>query len=211
MHKPVSRLRFATRPVVVYEIDEQWQMDLVDLSKLSKFNSGYKYLLVCIDVLSKFAWVKPLKTKTGAELKTVIKQILSGYPKRQPQVLQTDKGTEFLNVSVKNMLKMNNIKLFYTNSERKASIVERLNRTFKGLMYKYFTKSNSYRYIDVLQDLVQRYNNSYHRAIKMKPKDVTKGNVPEVWMNLYEKRIKLRVNKKRKKVAITRSARSYKH
>ena len=66
-------------------------------------------------------------------------------------------------------------------------------------MYKYFTKSNSYRYIDALQDLVQRYNNSYHRAIKMKPKDVTKGNVPEVWMNLYEKRIKLRVNKKEKK------------
>ena len=185
LHRPVQ-LNFQTRPVVVYDIDEQWQMDLVDLSKLSKYNSGFKYLLVCIDVLSKYAWIEPLKTKTSSELKEAIQKIFL-YDKRQPLTIQTDKGTEFLNSLVKNMLKEKNIKLFTTNSERKASVVERLNRTMKSIMFKYFTKNNTRKYIDVLSDLVRRYNTSYHRSIKICPIDVTKAIVPQVWINLYEK------------------------
>ena len=184
LHRPV-RLKFQTRRVIVYDIDEQWQMDLVDLSKLSKYNSGYKYLLVCIDVLSKFAWIEPLKTKTAGELKEAIQKVFL-HDNRQPLMIQTDKGTEFLNSLVKNMLKEKNIKLFTTNSERKASVVERLNRTIKSIMFKYFTKNSTRKYIDVLSDLVRRYNYSYHRSIKMRPIDVNKGNVPHVWINLYE-------------------------
>ncbi|XP_066912835.1 uncharacterized protein [Clytia hemisphaerica] len=187
IHRPVSRLRFATRPVVVYDIDEQWQMDLVDLTKLSRYNSGFKYLLTCIDVLSKFAFVQPLKTKTGKELNVVMERM---FQQRKPKLIHTDQGTEFLNTHVKRLLKEHGgIKLFFTYSERKASIVERFNRTFKNLMFKYFTKYNTYRYIDVLQDMVERYNNSYHRSIKMNPSEVTKENAPLAWVNLYEKRL----------------------
>ena len=142
--------------------------------------------MVCIDIFSKYAWVEPLKSKSATELKEAIQTIFD-KDGRQPQVLQTDKGTEFLNVKVKSLLKEKNIKLFTTNSERKASVVERLNRTLKGLMFKYLTKDNTRNYIKVLPRLVERYNNSYHSAIKMKPKDVTKGNSPQVWLNLYEK------------------------
>ena len=187
LHKPVS-LNFKTRPVLVYYVDEQWQLDLVDLSKLSRYNSGYKYLLVCIDILSRFAWIEPLKSKTAKELKEVIEKIfLRGN--RQPKLIQTDKGTEFLNSLVKNMLRSRKIRLFTTNSERKASVVERLNRTMKGIMFKYFTKENTRRYIDVMPNLVARYNNSYHRSIKMKPNEVHRGNEAEVWINLYEGRL----------------------
>lgn len=200
LHKPV-RLNFKTRRVIVYNIDEQWQMDLVDLSKLSRYNSGYKYLLVCIDVFSKFAWVTALKSKGASELKDVIQDIFD-KDKRQPLVLQTDKGTEFLNVKVKSLLQQRGIKLFTTSSERKASVVERLNRTLKGLMFKYLTKNNTRKYIDTLQQMVEKYNNSYHSSIKMKPIEVTEGNSPQVWLNLYEKgwndksRIKLQVGDK---------------
>ena len=185
LHKPV-RQKFKTRPVIVHEIDEQWQMDLVDLSKLSTYNRGYKFLLVCIDVLSKFAWIEPLKTKRGQELKGAIINVFK-RDNRQPKLLQTDKGSEFLNSIVKSLLSAKNIKLFTTNSERKASVVERLNRTMKSIMFKYFTKKNTRKYIDVLQDLVDRYNNSYHRSIKMCPSDVNKANESQVWMNLYSK------------------------
>ena len=186
LHKPVNQ-RFKTRAVVVYDIDEQWQMDLVDLSKLSRYNAGYKYLLVCIDVLSKYAWIEPLKSKTGRELKNAIQKILRH---RQPKLIQTDKGTEFLNSLVKNFLMKKNIKLFATNSERKASVVERLNRTMKSIMFKYFTNVSTRKYIDVLPELVQRYNYAYHRSIKMRPVDVNESNVPIVWINLYGKRRK---------------------
>ena len=114
--------------VVIYDIDEQWQSDLGDMSKLAQHNSGYKFILVCIDVLSKHAWIEPLKTKSAKESqKRYRKSFLLNN--RQPKLFKTDKGTEFLNILVKNMLKERKIKLFTTNSERKASVLERLNRT----------------------------------------------------------------------------------
>ena len=200
LHKS-ARLNFKTRRVIVYDMDEQWQMDLVDLTKLSRYNSGFKYILVCIDIFSKYAWVVPLKTKSASELENAIQTIFD-KDQRQPQVLQTDKGTEFLNVKVKSLLHRRGIKLFTTNSERKASVVERLNRTLKGLMFKYFTKNDTRKYIDVLNELITKYNNSYHRSIKMKPNKVTPANSPRVWLNLYEKgwnrrdKINLRVGDK---------------
>ena len=141
LHKPV-RKTFKTRPVIVYDIDEQWQADLVDMSKLARHNSGYKFLLVCIDVLSKHAWIEPLKTKTAKELKEALQKVFL-LNNRQPKLFKTDKGTEFINTLVKNMHR--NIKLFTTNSERK----ERLNRTMKKIMYQYFTHHNTWKYIEV--------------------------------------------------------------
>lgn len=187
LHKPV-KLNFKTRPVMVYDIDEQWQLDLVDLSKLSRYNYKYKYLLVCIDVLSKYGWIEPLKSKSGSELKEALQKVLM-RDQRQPQTIQTDKGKEFLNSLVKTFLKDCKIKLFTTNSERKASVVERLNRTIKGIMFRYFTKHNTKKYIDILPDIVARYNNAYHRSIKMRPIEVNSSNVPQVWINLYEKKL----------------------
>ena len=89
LHKPTRR------QVVVYGIDHQWQADLVDLAKLSSYNKGFKYLLTCIDVLSRYAWVVPLKDKTGKTLKDAFHVIFKSG--RRPICLQTDKGTEFTN------------------------------------------------------------------------------------------------------------------
>ena len=86
---------------------------------------------------------------------------------RLQKVIQTDKGTDFLNVLVKTYLAKNNTKLFATHSERKAQIVERLNRTIKGIMFRYFKKKNTRRYIKIIQDIASKYNASYYRSIKM--------------------------------------------
>ena len=82
-----------------------------------------------------------------------------------PEKLQTDKGTEFLNRNFQSFLKEKNTHFFTTNSELKASVVERFNRTLKTRMWKYFTAKNNRVYIDILQDIVHAYNNSYHRSI----------------------------------------------
>ena len=138
LHKPI-RLNFKTRPVVLHQIDEQWKIDLVDMSKLSKHNDGFKFIMVVIDILSKYAWLEPLKCKHGIAIKYSLEHIFSETI-RLPKVIQTDKGTEFFNVLIKTYLATNNIKLFATHSERKAHIVERLNRTIMGIMLRYFTK-----------------------------------------------------------------------
>ena len=75
LHKPV-RYNFPRNRVIVTEYDGQWQADLVDISSLARFNKGYKFLLTCIDVFSKFACVVPLKNKTGESLVNGFQSIL---------------------------------------------------------------------------------------------------------------------------------------
>ena len=102
-----------------------------------------------------------------------------------PEKLQADKGTEFLNRNFQSFLKEKNIHFFTTNSELKASVVERLNRILKIRMWKYFTAKNNRVYIDILQDIVHGYNNSYHRSIGRAPASVSLANVGQVRRKLY--------------------------
>ena len=102
-------------------------------------------------------------------------------------MLQTDKGTEFLNRNFQSFLKEKNIHFFTTNSELKASVVERFNRTLKTRMWKYFTAKNTRVYIDIMQDIVHAYNNSYHRSIGQAPSSVSLLNVGQMRRKLYGK------------------------
>ena len=132
----------------------------MDISSLACFNKGYKFLLTYIDVFSKFAWVVPLKNKSGETLVIGFQSILD--LDRPPEKLQTDKRTEFLNRNFQSLLKENGIHFFTTNSELKGSVVERFNHILKTRMWKYFMAKNTGVYIDNLQDIVHGYNNSYH-------------------------------------------------
>ncbi|GFY27985.1 putative uncharacterized transposon-derived protein F54H12.3 [Trichonephila clavipes] len=180
LHKPV-RHKFQRNRVFVSDIDRQFQADLVDMQSLAEFNKGYKYLLTCIDLFSKFAWAVPLKDKFGKSVKSGLEII---FKERKPKVLQTDAGKEFLNKIVQNYLKNLNVN-FFTNNETKASIVERFNRTLKTKMWKYFTEFNTKNYIDVIDKLIHSYNHSYHRSIKMEPVSVSRHNRKQVLKNLY--------------------------
>ena len=66
LYKPVIR-KFQRRRVNVNGIDEIWAVDLIDMQAFSKDNNGIKYLLIVIDIFSKFVWIIPLKRKTGQE------------------------------------------------------------------------------------------------------------------------------------------------
>ena len=184
LHKPARR-QFQRNRVIVGGKDDQFQVDLVDLSSLSKYNDGYTFLLTCIDILSKYGWAIPMKHKTGPEITEAFSQIVKSG--RQPKILQTDKGTEFLNVTFQNYLRKKNIRFFTTHSEMKSSVVERFNRTIKTKMWKYFTYKNTWRYVDVLPDLIKSYNHSFQRSIQMKPNEVTAKNESTVWHTLYGK------------------------
>ena len=102
LHKPV-RFNFPRNRVIVTEINDQWQADLVDISSLARFKKGYKFLLTCIDLFFKFAWVVPLKNKSGQSLVNGFQSILDLG--RSPEKLKTDKGTEFLNRNFQSFLK----------------------------------------------------------------------------------------------------------
>ena len=123
--------------------NQQWQADLVDMSRLKKVNDGTTFILTVIDMFSKLAWCVPLKNKSAASLVAAFTQLLSNGA---PNTLQTDKGTECLNRSLQKLLKEYGVHHFAThNEETKASIVERFNRTLKTRMWRYFTKTQSVR------------------------------------------------------------------
>ncbi len=82
-------------------------------------------------------------------------------------------------------MKKHDVHHFTTATDLKASIVERFNRSLKSRIWRFLTATNSQRYIDVLQDIMQGYNSSYHRSIKMRPVDVGKENEVVVFQNLY--------------------------
>ena len=181
LHKPVKH-KFPRRRVIVGGINHQWQADLVDVSRLSKFNDGIKFLLTCIDVFSKKAWVVPLKDKTGATIVVAFQSIADPLPSR----LQTDKGTEFLNHKFQSWLKDKGVHFFTTeNEDIKAGIVERFNRTLKAKLWRYFTKHDTLTYLDILQDVVEVYNLTPHSSIGMAPVDVNDKTLGRVWFRLY--------------------------
>ena len=156
---------------------------MADLSAFKDYNEGYTFLLLVIDTFSKYGYLIPLKNKKG---ETVAKALKNIFKERKPEKLWTDKGREFYNKDVKDL-----VELYSTENEEKSSIVERWVRTIKEKMWKYFTENNTYKYIDVLPDLLEDYNNTVHSSIKMSPIDASKKkNELTVWRNLYPDRFK---------------------
>ena len=169
---------FRKRRVYVNEIDKIFAADLVDMQQFSRYNNGVKYLLTVIDIFSKYGWIIPLKNKTGLEVATALNKV---FKERKPHFLWVDKGKEFYNTHVKNL-----VTLYSTENEEKSSIAERWNRTMKEKMFKYFTANSTRKYIDILDELVDQYNNTIHSSIGMTPKEASKKkNEVKVWRNLY--------------------------
>ena len=153
------------------------------MQSLAQHNDGVKYLLTCIDTFFKYVWIRSLKNKSGFCVKVAFESILE---EKVTLYLQTDKGTEFKNTLFQSQLTEYKIK-FYTSEKDdiKAAIVERFNRTLKTRMYRYFTHSKSYRYVDVLENLVHSYNHTYHSSIGMSPATVIVKNESLVRQKLF--------------------------
>lgn len=186
LHKPTRRT-FKRNKSIVSRVDEQWQADLVDMQPFRSSNRGCSYLLTVIDMFSKYAFVVPLKNKSGATLKVAFKDIFSEG--RVPEKLQTDQGTEFENSTVGIYLHSMGVRQFATrNRQIKCAVVERFNRTLKGRIYKYMTANGTEEYLDVLDDIVESYNKTRHGVTKMRPIDVDLDDLDDrdrVFKNTY--------------------------
>lgn len=131
------------------------QCDLIDMSKLAKFNDGIKYLLTAIDVFTKYAGVVPLKSKNFESMLKAFKKLFKQCNVHISKI-QTDFEGEFYNKLVKNYFKQLNIHHYSSYSEHKASVVERFNRTLKSRLFRIFIHTNSYRYVDTLKSVVKK-------------------------------------------------------
>lgn len=184
LHKP-KRRKFLHNRTVAWGIDSHWQADLCDMQSLSKHNGNVKYLLTVVDVLSKYAWAQPCNSKHPTSVRDAFEVILH-ESSRFPAYLYTDKGKEFIGKSFREFLNKKMIQhIVSQNPDVKASVAERYNRTLKTRIWKYLSENKTWRYIDVLQDIVNSINRSYHRSIGCRPVDVCMENENEVWNRLY--------------------------
>jgi Chromo (CHRromatin Organisation MOdifier) domain/Integrase core domain len=209
LHKDI-RKKFPRQQTIVSGMDSQWQADLVVMPDLAKYNDGHVYILTVIDILSKYAWAEPLKQKTGVEVTNAFRKIFATSG-RKPQKLQTDKGVEFLNSTFQNFLKAEQIEFFTTNSDLKAAICERFNRTLKSKMWRYFTENNTRRFLEVLPSIMESYNNSKHRTIGIEPASVTVENQTDVWKRIYKPKQKTLKKPKKPKFFVNEPVRISSH
>ena len=182
LNKSVVR-NFQRRRVLVTGIDDQWEADLASLGAYSAENDNYKYLLCVIDVFSRFAWVKPLKTKFAREIIPAFQNILNQG--RKPKRLRTDAATDFTSNSFQNLMEQSNINHFTTHNEKQANYVERFIQTIKRKILKHIVSTNNKRYIDSLQLFVDSYNGTFHSGIQMEPSSVTAANETKLWWQMY--------------------------
>ena len=158
--------------------DNIWGVDLANMELLSKCNKRIRYLLCSFDLFSKYAFVVPLKDKKGVTITNAFQSILDNS-ERKPNKIWTDQGSDFYNAHFKKWLKYNDIIMYSTHNERKSIVAERFIRTLKNKIYKHMTAISKNIYYDVLDDIVDEYNNTYHNTIKMKPIDVENDSFTE--------------------------------
>jgi hypothetical protein len=142
-------------------------VDIADMIRVEKHNDGYRYALVGVDTFSRFAWMIPLKTKSGVEVaKTLEEHIFKPVP--YPR-LHVDKGKEFYNTTVQDMLRRYDSRLYSTyGSNTHAVHAERCIRTLKGRLFRWMNFNNTWRWIEVVPKIVEAYNHATHRAFKNK-------------------------------------------
>ena len=170
LHKPIIR-KIKKRKVHSSFKNNIWGVDLADIQLISKYNKGIRYLLCAIDLFSKYASVVPLKDKKGTTIVNAFQSILNNS-KRKPNKIWVDEGSEFYKNVFKKWLRDNDIIIYSTHNEGKSVVAERFFRTLKNKIYKHMTAISKNVYFDVLDDIVDECNNTYHKTIKMKPIDV---------------------------------------
>ena len=166
--------------------------NLTDMQLISKFNKGCRFLLCVIDIFSKYAWVIPLKNKKGITNTNAFQKFLD-ESNHKPNKIWVDKGSEIYNRSVKSFLQTYDLEMYSTHIELKSVVAERFIRTLKNNIYKYMTPISKNVYIDKLDDIVNKYNNTYHSTINMKPVDVNSNLYIDSSKKINDKEFKFKI------------------
>lgn len=183
LHKP-ARKKYLRRRTIIKGLDDLWQSDLCQLDQYAQQNKNYRFILVVIDCFSKYVWCRPLISKSGEEVANAFEDILKKTD-RKPANFQTDQGREYFNVHFKKLMQKYNINHYSTYSPMKAAIAERVIRTLKESLFKYFSLNGSYKWVDILPNIIENYNNQKHTTTGIKPRDVTKDNEQKILKSVY--------------------------
>ena len=184
VHKE-EKTKFRRRPVVAPFVDYQWDVDTANMRRYE--DQKYKQFLLAVDIMSKYVWTVPLRTKTAVEIVKAFKTIFKDG--REPTRIRTDKGSEYVNKDVRKYLKEQHTIHFVTQNIVKASLAERAIKTIKSRIARFMTHKQSHQWVEALPKLTTSYNKTYHRSIKRTPASVKPSDHVELWKELYESKL----------------------
>jgi hypothetical protein len=185
LFKPLKK-RFKRLKTIPWGLNTDWQCDLCIFDSIAKENDGYKYLLVCIDVLSRKIYVSPAKSKKSEHMIEAFEKIFN-KSKIIPHKIYSDSGVEFQAEKMLNYFNKREIlKNVMYSPDLHAGVVERANRTIKERLYRFFSQKNTLRWIDVIDKIVNAINNSVNRTLNIPPNLVNKENAQNLWKSLYK-------------------------
>lgn len=168
----------------------QFQIDLIDIQQYSRWNDNVRYILAVIDTFTRKAWVRPCIDKSADVVLNAFRSIINDAGK-PPFTLVADRGTELKNKKFMKFCNEKKIKFLHNYTSTHASYVERFNRTFQNLLYKFLSQFETRRYIDNLQDFADSYNERNHRMIGMSPEsaedEVNHEKVALIMSDYHEK------------------------
>ena len=180
--RPV-RYKFKRARVISPYKNYLWMTDTANMLRYADSNNGYSYFVVFIDTFTRYLLAYPLKTLKGTEMVDAIKQ---AFTRQKCDILYSDAGTEYTAKVVEKYLKKENVKQYFSRSDTKSSMAERVIKTIKGKLHRYMEEKNTFTWYDVLDDFVVSYNNSFHSAIKMTPTQAQNADQHTVWKNQYQ-------------------------
>lgn len=160
---------------IAAKLYKQAGIDLICWPSLAEYNNGVKYILILMCALSKRAHARPLKTRSTGDVKKALTQILeSEIAPHKVKFLHGDREGSFVSNDLQNYLKKTyNIKIFATSTgDTKCFLVERLILTIKRMLSRYMTHFNTYKYTNVLQQIIDNYNNTVHSTTKLSPNEI---------------------------------------
>ena len=171
LHREVRRSK--RNPIYLYAPRWRMEIDLLDVSQMKNENDGKTFLVMLIDCWTRFLWVEPIVNKSANIVLTAVMKMFTSVGET-PKYLGGDRGTEFLNRKMQKFCRDNGVTYTPNYNYTHAPFVERANRTLQKILYTWMSENETSRYIDVLQKVVQSYNNRTHRITRMSPHDAEK-------------------------------------
>ena len=171
--------------------NEIWCMDLAQVDKLAEFNSGVKYLMIIVDLFSRFVRVGTMRNKNAESAKACFISLCSQkndltFPKK----LWIDSGKEFL-ADFKNFCEDAGITVYHIHTEKKALYAERYIQSLKNIMYRYMEDKDTLKYVPAIPNFVKTLNSRLNTTTGLAPEKVENKHFLQVLYNGKIKKLKI--------------------
>jgi transposase InsO family protein len=194
LYAPVKIHKHQIKPTILRKARDQVAIDLIDMQNF-EYN-GYRYILTCIDLFSKYVWAVPIKNKEDSTVKNAMEKLIKSKSMKGVRSIRSDRGSEFIADVFKNMLTKHKVTQVLSTAKLPQSNgnIEITNRTIKNALRKAIKIAKSYDWVKILPTIIKNINSTISHTTKKTPNEVhnevNKQALDNVHKNIKKARVK---------------------